>query len=286
MGAITSIAEHERQKMASDELGEFLRSEMCTDLHAARIFVRHHGPGVRWNPEWGWLCYDGIRWKRDSAKEVLILAQTVADYFREEAIKAHVRRADDKLVKALLSFSRRCESARGMEDFLKLAAPMLHQPTEDFDRRPWFVNLQNVTLDLRTSKATSPRQMAHADGDYLTKVIPYDWDYKKPRHRWDKFLEEIFPGEELRGFIKRAVGYSLLGLTSEQCFFICHGGGCNGKSVFLNVLLRVLGADYAQQADPQSFMAQRGDSIRTDLADLRGVRFVSAIENERQQAAR
>jgi putative DNA primase/helicase len=99
-----------------------------------------------------------------------------------------------------------------------------------------------------------------------------------PRERWDRFLEKIFPSAELRDFMQRAVGYSTLGLTREQSFFVCYGTGANGKSVFLNTILRVLGTDYATQADPASFLVRTGDRIRADIARLRGVRFVSAIE--------
>jgi putative DNA primase/helicase len=98
-----------------------------------------------------------------------------------------------------------------------------------------------------------------------------------PCDRWKAFMADIFPDVELRSFIQRAVGYSLLGLTSEQCFFLCYGHGANGKSVFLNTLLRLFG-DYAAQVASTTFMAQSGDRIRADLARLRGVRFVSAIE--------
>jgi putative DNA primase/helicase len=277
-GKITTIAEHEREKMASDELGEFIRAELCTEKKAAKVFAKDFGAGVRWTPEWGWLSFDGICWRRDRSGEVFVLAETVSEYFRQEAMSAHCRRADEKLVKAILAFARRCESARGIADFLKLAQPILFQPVEDFDTHPWKVNFENITLDFETLDGDLPRQLKHGSADYITKAVPYDWSMDAPRNRWDKFLAEIFPSDDLRNFIQRAVGYSLLGITSEQCFFIAYGGGCNGKSVFLNVLLRVLGQDYAQQADPQSFMQQQNEGIRTDLADLRGVRLVSAIE--------
>ena len=36
-------------------------------------------------------------------------------------------------------------------------------------------------------------------------------------------------------FLQRMAGYVLTGDTSEQCLFIFHGSGANGKSTFVEV---------------------------------------------------
>ena len=82
----------------------------------------------------------------------------------------------------------------------------------------------------------------------------------------------------MRAYIQRALGYSLSGSAREQCFFVLWGGGCNGKTVFLDTVLNCIGPHYAAQADPRTFMLTRGDAIRTDLARLRGVRFLASSE--------
>jgi len=55
---------------------------------------------------------------------------------------------------------------------------------------------------------------------------------------WEIFLED----RELIAFIKRAVGYSLTGDIREQCLFVGHGTGANGKSTLLDMLGDVLGS--------------------------------------------
>src|SRR5207237_802470 len=75
----------------------------------------------------------------------------------------------------------------------------------------------------------------------LHASIAFDPQLKCPR--WDRFLAEIFDGNcELVSYVHRAVGYSLTGQTSEQCFFCCYGEGANGKSRFLNVIAHALGS--------------------------------------------
>ena len=44
---------------------EFDRATIDTDKAAARVFAQHCGSFARHNPAWGWLVWDGARWKRD-----------------------------------------------------------------------------------------------------------------------------------------------------------------------------------------------------------------------------
>jgi putative DNA primase/helicase len=74
-------------------------------------------------------------------------------------------------------------------------------------------------------------------------------------------------------------GYSLTGITSEHALFFLYGTGANGKSVFLATLSGLLG-DYAKTAPASSFTATVGEQHPTDLAGLRGARFVTAVETE------
>jgi putative DNA primase/helicase len=94
---------------------------------------------------------------------------------------------------------------------------------------------------------------------------------------WDSFLQRIMPDPEARAYLQRAVGYSLTGSTREQCLFFCWGSGLNGKSVFLDVVLAMLG-DYGASARIETFMQRRPGDIPNDLARLAGARFVTVSE--------
>ena len=96
---------------------------------------------------------------------------------------------------------------------------------------------------------------------------------------WVSFLERIFAGNEaLIGSIKRAVGYSLTGDTSEQVILFLYGTGANGKTTFLSTVTTLVG-DYAQWTEFSTFLLKNRDAIRNDLAALKGARFVSAAES-------
>jgi putative DNA primase/helicase len=83
----------------------------------------------------------------------------------------------------------------------------------------------------------------------------------------------------LQAYLQRMVGYALTGSTQEHALFFLYGTGANGKSVFVNTLATILG-DYATNAPMDTFMETRTDRHPTDMAGLRGARFVAAIETE------
>jgi putative DNA primase/helicase len=128
-----------------------------------------------------------------------------------------------------------------------------------------------VLLDSGTLRPGYP-----ADRITLHTSIPFDPSAKCPR--WDQFLAEIFrDNPELPDFIRRAVGYSITGDTSEQCLFLLYGKGANGKSKFLGALRETLG-DYAYNTPFSTIELSDRSSIPNDLAALVDRRFVTASE--------
>jgi len=114
----------------------------------------------------------------------------------------------------------------------------------------------------------------------MTQFSPIRYDPTATAPTWASFLQTIFQGDgELIRFLQKAVGYSLTGKVREHLLFICHGVGSNGKSVFLNVLRRLLGS-LASQAAPDLLMADRQRRHPTEQADLFGKRLVVCQETE------
>jgi putative DNA primase/helicase len=110
----------------------------------------------------------------------------------------------------------------------------------------------------------------------LTGESPYEYTgFNTKAERWDTFLSEILPEREIREYIQVAAGYGATGLSNARAFFICHGTGRNGKGTFLETLRDVLG-DYGHTAQSQTFLVVRrdGGTASTDVADLKGTRFV------------
>jgi putative DNA primase/helicase len=99
--------------------------------------------------------------------------------------------------------------------------------------------------------------------------------------RWRRFLGEVVgpAGPELPGYLQAAVGYSLTGETREQCLFLLYGTGANGKSTFLEILMKLLGP-LAATTSFDTFLVDRFAKNTHDLARLRFARLVTARETE------
>lgn len=95
---------------------------------------------------------------------------------------------------------------------------------------------------------------------------------------WEEFLEQITCGDgDLRAYLQRAVGLTLVGEQREHVFFFCFGSGLNGKSTFLNAILYALG-DYGTALPPDLLIEKRFASHPTELADLEGARMAVGTE--------
>ena len=141
------------------------------------------------------------------------------------------------------------------------------------DSDPWILNALNGTIDLRTGDL-SP----HDPEQLITKLLPADYDPVAYSPIWAQFLDSVFKSDsEVKRFVQRAVGYSLTASTREQVMFVAYGDGSNGKSTFLETVRELL-ADYGQQAPTEMLLDRRDAGIPNDIARLRGVRFVSAVE--------
>lgn len=107
-----------------------------------------------------------------------------------------------------------------------------------------------------------------------TEVAP-DFEMKTPV--WDSFLTQITEGNpDVLTYLHRYAGYAATGHTIEQVFFLLHGKGGNGKSTFVNILLKVLG-DYACTVPGDLFCETRKNTDNF-LFKLHGTRLVVATE--------
>ena len=242
-----------------------------TDLGNAERFVYRHGGDVRFCYPWGkWLVWNGTRWERDEAGRVYKLAKDTVRGIYGEAAAAE----DEDRRKALAKHASGSESEAKIRAMLELSKPEVPVSPDDLDAATWLLNAPNGTVDLRTGELRE-----HRREDLLTKMAGTEYRPGAAAPMWEAFLERALPGEELRGFVQRAAGYSATGDTSEQCMLINHGPGANGKSTFHEALAAALN-DYAMRTPTEMLMSKRGGGVPNDVARLKGARFVTASETE------
>jgi putative DNA primase/helicase len=141
------------------------------------------------------------------------------------------------------------------------------------------LNVANGTLDLRTGELRP-----HRREDLISNLVDIAFDPAAECELFDAFMWRVTDrNDELYAYLRRFVGYLLVGDTSEQSLHFLYGLGANGKSVFCEVLLRLLG-NYAIAVSQDLIMLKRHGGIPNDVARLRGTR--AALMNETSQGAR
>ncbi len=244
----------------------------CDDSGNAERFHAIHGASFRYHRESGtWLKWNGIRWTAANDECVQAFIQTMRTLIIQSAAIAD-RTTMDSLVRHA---SRSCDLHKvkaGME--LAQSIPNVSVSSSQLDHDQMIVCAENAVIDLRTGK-----EIPADRGHLITKQIGTAYDPQASCPQWEAFLETVTGGDkELIRFLQTAIGYTLTGLTTEQCLFFLHGKGQNGKGVFTTIIEALLG-DYAQTAPESLFVVNKqGGGIPNDLARLVGCRLSVAAE--------
>ncbi|PSC03816.1 hypothetical protein SLNSH_17045 [Alsobacter soli] len=227
-------------------------------------FIGRHCDQLRFDhTRAAWYVWDGSRWGLDQTRQAFDL---VRSYIRDVAADGDPRSAGK------VSSVR---FAKAVEIFAA-ADRRVAVTSEAWDADPWLLGTPDGTIDLKTGRLKS------ADpADRITKLAAVA---PSARPTWERFISDVTRGDRAYArFLKQWTGYCLTGDTSEHALSFAHGPGRNGKSVFANLVSSILG-DYAVTAPMEVFTLSHGDRHPTELAMLRGARFVTASETEEGRA--
>lgn len=262
----------EAKRVAADVGADELPTP-CTDLGNAERLARRHGADLRWCEDWkAWFVWCGTHWQRDNTQSVTALAKDTVRAIPDEARG----QPDSDQWKRLMKHAIVSEGAGRIEAMVKLAraeAGVAVTP-DRFDQDGWSLPCANGTIDLRTGQLRPSLR-----SDLSTRSIAVAWNPAAECPLWLKFLARVQPDAEVRGFLQRWAGYLCTGVIREHVFVILHGTGRNGKGVFVNAIMHVLGA-FARQVPTDLLVESHGPKHPVDKMTLRGVRFASASETE------
>lgn len=243
-----------------------------TDMGNAQRLVHRHGQNIRYCTPWGkWLCWDGYRWAVDDIAQVNRLAKETVKSIYAEAAEAATPGERERLAK----WAVRSESQARIEAMIALARSEAGIPVRpaELDANGWLFNVENGTIDLHAGELRP-----HRREDLITKLAPVAYDPGASCPTFTSFLQRIMGGNaDLIDYLRRTTGRALTADVSEHRLEIWHGVGANGKSTFMNALLDVMG-DYGRTAAPGLLLGRHSDRHPTEVADLKGARFVGSVE--------
>ena len=212
------------------------------------------------------FAWDGRAWVQDDdgglTREMVKVTESM------------LAQARDTADEPLLKWAKRSRSRERLSAACSLlpTLPGRTKKRRDFDIFRSLVNVENGILDLRTRVL-----MPHDPKYMMTRVFGASYNPNATCPRFVSFMEDALPDEEMRTYVQRALGYSLLGDVDQRAMFLVYGPSGTGKSTLMETMRAVFG-DYGTTAPPGAFREHRDSAPTNDLHGLRGRRFVTTSE--------
>lgn len=245
----------------------------------ADLFSECYQNDTRFCPEAkSWYTYEDGRWQKDVGS--LLVSAKIKEFVRLMALYCG-EIPDEEKRKQYMAFVAKMGDRRFRDRLMKDAADSMRIEATEFDKYPYLINCKNGTYDLKTMEFRE-----HDWQDFLTMQTNFEYSLQDVRcERWEQFIKEVTQNDHHKAdYLQRALGYSMLGESKEECMFILHGKTTrNGKSTMLDAIQHLLG-DYATVA-PVELICKSDRQKNTEaptsvLARLKGRRFVTMSESD------
>ncbi|MEU8952501.1 phage/plasmid primase, P4 family [Streptomyces sp. NPDC048489] len=249
-----------------------LLPDTLTDRGNAKLFAKLYSNDYRHVPGIGWYRWNKTRWKIDEDNTIEWAAGDLGENLAIHDPSGHFTST------TLHKHRRRTLSTTGINALLSQAksAPGMVLRAASLDADPYSLCTPDGIVDLRmgTMRSPDPNQDFHSRS---TSIGPSQMETP----RWLRFLADTFghdpEGREMISYLHLLLGYSITGDVGAQVLPFLFGSGKNGKSVLLDVLMKLLG-DYADAGPPGFLMAKPYEGHPTDLAELHGRRVIVCSE--------
>lgn len=216
-----------------------------------------------WQADGKWYSYDEKRgfWQKiddDVLRDLLknFLEKLVLDIRSKNAkVPTSIYREQTKLwqkstLEAVMTIAR--------SDFLNTNPDL-------FDANPLLINCANGVVDLKTKTI-----MPHSKDLFIRNTIPFNYNPEAKDPYCDKVIECISPTE--KDFLQIMAGQALTGeQPRSQVAIFLQGGGSNGKSTFVDLMLRTSGT-YGKLQTPNVLQPEQNKEIYA-LSDFEGLRM-------------
>lgn len=250
-----------------------------------------------------WYEFDGIRWKKSHSMNLLVSEELPKYYKGIKISDTSVQNNDlqeflvntdkmdanlrNQMVDNIIS---KLENMNFKSNILNQVVYLYQSHDPEFstklDSNPYLIGFKNGVYDFKqnTFRDSTPN-------DYLTFSTGYDYiEYDENNQQVKEvyeFLSKILTNEQVKEYLLKVLGKTLLGIPDER-FYIWTGiSGANGKSTLVNLLEATLG-DYTTSVDVSLLTNKRGNSgnASPDVVRLRGKRLFTFQEPEHDDKLR
>lgn len=267
-----------------------------TDTGNAWRFYDYCNHGVHWNHDNNaFMLWDGMSWGEDKKGKIKERVNDMLLVYKKEIESdkkrldniapndSHRKELEDRVSAEKKNYIRLSNNS-GKNAMLEELKPLMDVPVtnDDLDKDLNLINTPNGIIDLDTGELNN-----HDISKNMTMITGVPYDPSVSASRWMEFLNQVFvkpdgitPDPSLIDFVQKIVGYSLIGGNKERKMFIFVGEGSNGKGVFLDTIMSMLGS-YATSIRIDVLLDNNGGTSQSSvfsLAMTKGKRFVRSSE--------
>lgn len=224
-----------------------------------------------------WISYRDGRWSADGAELAAGFSTMKFLHEQSEPISAAMLRSKggdpetyEKLQRAydgIMSTRKR----QAVQSAAMVYGPV-HVLRDRLDQHPTKWCAANGVLDLETGVVLphDPELLLTTGSD-----VPYIKGYGCPR--FDQFLGEVLPDENVRAFVLRIFAMAMYGKVLHQVLPVFIGEGRNGKGVLVKIMQAVFGS-HARTINAKALLKRKFDAHEQEIAQLAGKRLAVAEE--------
>lgn len=103
-----------------------------------------------------------------------------------------------------------------------------------------WINLLNCTLEIKNDGSVVKRE--HRSEDFFLYCLPYVYSPEAECPKFHQFLDRVLPEKEMQTLLAEYIAYCFTNDLKLEKMAVFYGVGCNGKSVMLDVITRLLGS--------------------------------------------
>ena len=233
-------------------------------------------------PRGKWLQWIGTRWTWCDESVALQAAKDAAQILLSEATRQLQLQPQSVEAKSAFTHAKSTFNLNRLQSMLTCAAsePGMHVgEISALDANPMLLGCKNGVVDLVSGELLDPKPE-----QLITKNAPFNFGDDEKCLHWEMFLVQItLDDQDTIQYLQKMAGYFLTGKVDEELLHFFFGFGRNGKSVFANVITRIMG-DYVLSAPAEMLMRKDRGSSTNDIARLVGVRLLMANETRNGQA--
>jgi len=251
-----------------------------------------------------WYYYNNVNWEKTTMLNIM-LSEGLPRYYRgmktigsannnddnleehlvnEEVLEANVRNQQiDSIITKLENVTFKDNLMNQLTFLYKSHDPNFYK---NLDNNPYLIGFTNGVYDFNTG--TFRNGMID---DYITFSTNYDYIPYDPENEYVKeiygFISKIITNENVREYLLKVLGKSLLGIPDEKFYLFTGLSGANGKSTLINFLEMTLG-QYMVSVDTSLLTNKRGNSSNAspDVIRLKGKRIIAFQEPEHNDTLR